>query len=172
MTDLPAMRARSLRSLTAVLGVVAALLPLPAVGLTTREATIVVDLIEALQPELGKFAYSEGIAQDWFEQDTAGNNRIAKAGFTAKSWDRALGETVKGFWATLSDVELEEMFSGLKAGIAALPQLSAAQKEDALRSVDEQIRELLAMRAQGQAFADAVRPLEPRLRRLMRNHRE
>ena len=144
----------------------AVLLPTQASALTLEEATTVVDLIEALEPQLGDFAYDEEVADYWFEEDSYGDGWIARAGFTAETWDRALGETMKGFMAILSDAEVEATFSGLKQGIEALPQLTDAQKAEALAAVDEEIASFRAMRAEGMPFAPIVKPLEDRLRRL------
>jgi acylphosphatase len=151
----------------AAFAVGAAMLPAGAHALTFEEATTVVDLIEVLQDELGSFAYDEEIAADWFEQDADGEGWIARAGFTEESWERALGETIKGFMANMPDAEVEETFNGLKQGIAALPQLTDAQKADALAAVDEEFAAYLSMRAEGQSFAPVVKPLDDRLRRLL-----
>lgn len=139
----------------------------PAAALTVKEATAVVDLIEVLQPSLGDFAYSEEAADEWFQQDAEGDGLIAQAGFTPESWRRALRETMSGFLASLPDAEVDEMLSGLREGIAALPQLDDEQRQEALQAIDEETANFLQIRSEGQAFSDAVKPMQPRLRRLV-----
>ncbi|WP_244466849.1 hypothetical protein [Devosia geojensis] len=150
----------------AALAVGIAMQPAGALALTLKEATTVVDLIEALEPQLGDFAYDDEIAEYWFEEDSYGEGWIAKAGFTAETWNRALGETMRGFMALMPDAEVEATFAGLKQGIEALPQLTEAQKAEALAAIDEEIASFLARRAEGEPFAPIVKPLEDRLRRL------
>jgi hypothetical protein len=93
-----------LRHLAAVIVILAAfILPHTASALTRRDATTVLDVIERLQPTFGRFAYSEEIADDWFERDAEGDRVIAKAGFSGDSWRTALREIYCGYLATLPD---------------------------------------------------------------------
>ncbi len=139
----------------------------PATALTSSEAASVVDLIEALQPQLGPFACDEEIVAEWFERDAEGSRLITTAGFTAESWKAAVGETMRGFLAVVSEAELHGVFGDLKTGIRRLSQLNDVQKEEAIASLDEEFDKMLAMRAEGEPFVDVVRPLEGRLREVV-----
>ena len=149
----------------------ACILPSAAFALTSREATAVVDIIERLQPTFGSFAYDEEIAEQWFERDSDEDRVITKAGFSEASWKTAVRDTVSGFMASLSDAELQGIFSGMKQGIEKLKHLNAAQKKEVLEAVDEQIQVVMAMRKEGQRFVNTVRPLVPRIRALMLDKR-
>ena len=135
----------------------------PATALTSSEAASVVDLIEALQPQLGPFAYDEEIVAEWFERDAEGSRLITTAGFTAESWKAAVGETMRGFLAVVSEAELHGVFGDLKTGIRRLSQLNDVQKEEAIASLDEEFDKMLAMRAEGEPFVDVVRQREGRM---------
>ena len=139
----------------------------PATALTSSEAASVVDLIEALQPQFGPFAYDEEIVAEWFERDAEASGLITAAGFTEESWKSAVGETMRGFLAVVSEAELQGVFEELKTGIRRLGQLNDAQKEEAIASLDEEFEKMLAMRVEGGRFADVVRPLEERLREVV-----
>lgn len=136
----------------------------PATALTSSEAASVVDLIEALQPQFGPFAYDEEIVAEWFERDAEASGLIEAAGFTQDSWRAAVGETMRGFLAVVSEAELQGVFEDLKLGIRRLGQLNDAQKEEAIESLNEEFEKMQAMRVEGGRFADVVRPLEERLR--------
>lgn len=136
----------------------------PATALTSSEAASVVDLIEALQPQFGPFAYDEEIVAEWFERDAEGSRLITAAGFTEESWKVAVGETMRGFLAVVSEPELQGVFDDLKTGIRRLGQLNDTQKEEAIESLNEEFEKMQAMRAEGSRFAEVVRPLEARLR--------
>ena len=92
---------------------------------------------------------------------------ITTAGFTAESWKAAVGETMRGFLAVVSEAELHGVFGELKTGIRRLSQLNDVQKEEAIASLDEEFDKMLAMRAEGEPFVDVVRPLEGRLREVV-----
>lgn len=139
----------------------------PATALTSSEAASVVDLIEALQPQFGPFAYDEEIVAEWFERDAEASGLITAAGFTEESWKAAVGETMRGFLAVVSEAELQGVFEELKTGIRKLGQLNDTQKEEAIESLDEEFEKMLAMRVEGGRFADVVRPLEERLREVV-----
>jgi hypothetical protein len=138
-----------------------------ALALTAHDASVVVGLIEALQPEFGQFAYDEEIAADWYERDAADKGLIGAAGFTAESWATALGETVRGFLATMPVAEFDAIFARLKDAISGMTEMTDAQKTETIAAIDEQIEGLMAWRAEGRAFADTVRPLAPKLRTLI-----
>ncbi|MCZ0732929.1 hypothetical protein [Phreatobacter sp. AB_2022a] len=145
----------------------AALLASPAFALTSAEATKVADLIAALQPSLGKFAYDEEIARSWFEQDSEDRGLIRAAGFTAESWEKAVGETFRGLMALTPQSEIDALRRRLDAARTGFPQLSAAQRAELLQSFEEEFARTLKLRAEGAAFADIVRPIAPRLNALI-----
>lgn len=138
-----------------------------AMALTSRDASAVVGLIAALQPEYGQFAYDKEIAADWYERDAADKGLIAAAGFTAESWEVALGETVRGFLATIPIAELDPIFGRMKKAISDMEELSDTQKGETISAIDEQIDGLMILRAEGRPFVDIVRPLTPRIRGLI-----
>jgi len=158
----------TMRRMAGALALVFATLQSPrALALTPHDASAVVGLIAALQPEFGQFAYDEEIAADWFQRDAAEKGLIAAAGFTAESWEVALGETMRGFLATMPMAELDAIFARLKDAISGMKEMTDAQKDETIAAVDEQIAGLMALRAEGAAFADTVRPLAPKLRSLV-----
>lgn len=139
----------------------------PALALTSAEATKVADLIAALQPSLGAFAYDDDIARTWFERDAEDRGLIRAAGFTAESWEKAVGETFRGLLALTPQSEIDALRRKLDAARTALPQLSPAQRAELLQSFEEEFARTLKLRAEGAAFADIVRPLAPRLNTLI-----
>ncbi|ADV09970.1 hypothetical protein [Mesorhizobium ciceri] len=139
----------------------------PALALTARDASAVVGLIEALQPEFGQFAYDEEIAADWYERDAADKGLIGSAGFTADSWKVALGETMRGFLATMPVAELDAIFAKLRNAISGMRELTEAQKTETIDAIDEEVEDLMILRTEGDPFADVVRPLTPKIRSLI-----
>lgn len=146
-----------------------ALLAPPALALTSAEATKVADLIAALQPSLGKFAYDDDIARTWFERDAEDGGLIRAAGFTAQSWEKAVGETFRGLMALTPQSEIDELRRKLDAARTGFPQLSAAQRAELLQSFEEEFQRTLALRAEGAAFADIVRPIAARLNTILQS---
>lgn len=161
------LRRRSGRLLAALFWAGATAVSSPAAALTPDEAEKVTDLLVALTPTLGRFAYDEEIARDWFAQDAEEGRVIQEAGFTAESWSRAVRETVQGFIASMGEDELAALHQDLCGGIRTLRQLGGSRAVEALKAIDEEYGRLLARRAEGAAFADAVRPIAPRLRALL-----
>lgn len=139
----------------------------PAVALTRDEATKVADLLAALQPAFGSFAYDEEIVGDWFERDAAERGLIAAAGFTAESWKIAVADTFRGLAALAPQSEIEAIRAKLDAGADGLVALNAAQKAEALRALRTELARMLAFRAEGARFAEIVRPLAPRLKAIL-----
>lgn len=158
---------RAKRLVLAAAFCLAALLASPALALTSAEATKVADLIAALQPSLGKFAYDEEIARSWFEQDSEDRGLIRAAGFTAETWEKAVGETFRGLMALTPQSEIDALRRRLDAARTGFPQLSAAQRAELLQSFEEEFARTLRLRAEGAAFADIVRPIAPRLNALV-----
>lgn len=166
---LEGLRRQTGRFLAAVFYAGAASIGSPAAALTRDEAARVTDLLVALEPTLGRFAYGDDVARDWFAQDAEEGRVIQEAGFTAESWSRAVRETVQGFIASMSVDELDALHEDLRGGIKTLRELSESQTAAALKAVDEEYERLLVLRASGGAFAEAVRPIAPRIRALLLN---
>ena len=139
----------------------------PAYALTKQEAVVVVKLVQALEPEFGKLAYDETAADDWFEADAQSDRRISRAGFNQESWKAALGATVTGYIAALPEPEFRARLATLRAHAEERGSLTAEQRRAMLEFVDEGIRRLETMRLEGEPYAEIVRPLAPRLRKLM-----
>lgn len=144
----------------------------PAEALTSEEVAKVADLIAALQPTLGEFAYDEEIARDWFQMDAEDDRVIQEAGFTAESWEVAVGDTFRGLIALLPQSEIDALRAKLDGGLEGLPQLSEEQKAEAMQELEDQFARMLAMRAEGAAFVDAVRPVEQRLNTILQSASE
>ena len=145
----------------------AMLTPVPALALTSGEVAKVVDLIAALQPSLGPFAYDEEIARDWFEQDAEGGGLIRAAGFTAESWETAVGETFRGLIALEPQGNIDALRAKLDLGMDSFTQLDDAQKAELQQELEAEFTQMLALRAEGAAYADIVRPIAPRLNALI-----
>lgn len=135
-----------------------------ALALSESEASRVVGLLEALQPELGDFAYDAGIAADWFEQDAENQGLIEAAGFTENSWKTAVDETFCGFLATVPEAEILQPFADARRRAQETKSLTPSQRQAALQMADEQQTRVLKWRAEGKAFAQAVRPVASRMR--------
>lgn len=139
----------------------------PARALTRQEAIVVVKLVQALSPEFGRLAYDEQVADDWFEADAESEGRIVRAGFTRETWRVALGATVTGYIASLPEAEFRARLAAIRERAATRGTLDDAQRRAMLALVDEVTARLEAMRREGFAHVEIVRPLAPRLRVLM-----
>lgn len=153
------------RRATAIATLIAgmALAMTPAAALTTEDATKVADIIAALQPSLGLFAYDEEIAAAWFEADAEGEGVIAAAGFDAQSWSVAVDETFRGLMALMPQQQVDDLRALLELGKNNLGDMSEAQKAQLIADLEAEFAAFLALRAEGVAFADAVRPIQHRL---------
>lgn len=136
-----------------------------ALALTNQEAASVVGLIEKLKTEFGDFAYDDDEADEWFEQDAAGQKLIIKAGFNQKSWKTAVDETMKGFFATIPEAEIKTIFDGARQRAQGATELKAEQKKALLELVEEQQKVILALREGGKPFVGVVAPFAPRIRK-------
>lgn len=141
-------------------------LVLPARALTVEEAGKVVQLLVELEPELGRLAYDEEEADQWFDDDAGLEGRIAKAGFDRESWKQALGATFRGYLATIAAEHFEATFSGLTEKVDA-SDLNADQKTEMRSFVETKIAETRALRAEGARYVDAVQPYAARLNELL-----
>jgi len=141
-------------------------LVLPARALTLEEASKVVQLLGELEPELGRLAYDEEAADQWFDDDAGLEGRIAKAGFTRESWKEALGATFRGYLATITAERFETTFSGLTEKVDA-SDLNAEQKAEMRSFVEEKIAETRALRVEGEQYFDVVQPYAVKLNELL-----
>ncbi|CAN7209803.1 hypothetical protein [Aminobacter sp. LjRoot7] len=146
-------------------------LVLPAWALTLEEAGKVVQLLGELEPELGRLAYDEEEADQWFDDDAGLEGRITKAGFTRESWKEALGATFRGYLATIAAERFEATFSGLTEKVDA-SDLNAEQKAEMRSFVEEKIAETRALRAEGEQYFDVVQPYAVRLNELLGDEEE
>jgi hypothetical protein len=155
------------RSALLALAIVTGLVvPLPAPALSASEAARVVQLLETLQQEFGDFAYDDEVADDWFEQDADSQGLIKAAGFTRQSWKKALDETWRGFLATIPEAEIRKSLADARRRAQQARSLTPEQQQAVLQLADENEKEIFRLRAEGEAFAAAVRPLAQRLRAL------
>ncbi len=136
-----------------------------ALALTSRDAATVVDLIEKLKTEFGDFAYDDDVADDWFEKDASSQKLITKAGFNQKSWKTAVDETMKGFFATIPEAEIKGILDGALQRTESATNLKAEQKKALLELVEEQRKEIFALREGGKPFVGVVTPFAPRIRK-------
>ncbi|WP_213286494.1 hypothetical protein [Bradyrhizobium sp. sGM-13] len=137
-----------------------------ALALTSREAATVVDLIEKLKTEFGDFAYDDDEADEWFEKDAASQKLITKSGFNQKNWKTAVDETMKGFFATIPEAEIKTVLDGARQRTESATGLNAEQKKALLELIEEQRKEILALREGGKPFVGVVAPFEQRIRKL------
>lgn len=154
------------RVLVITLGLAGFVMPATARALSEQEAAKVVQLLEALQGELGDFAYDDELAGDWFEQDAESQGLIPAAGFTEESWKKALGDTFRGFLANVPEAEILQSFADSRHRLAETRSLTATQKQAALQLADEKQKQVLQLRAEGQMFAKAAQPVSNRMRAL------
>lgn len=138
-----------------------------ALAFSSREAGLVVNVLDELAASRGESVYYDAeAADDWFDYDSEDGNLITAAGFTKPSWRDAYDKTLKGMIALVPRKELEEMSSGLAASVASLTQLSDAQRAEVLADMREASDDLTALAEEGRAYADAVAPYAARLREL------
>lgn len=63
--------------------------------------------------------------------------------------------------------ELDAIFVKLRNAISGMRELTDAQKTETIAAIDEEVEGLMALRAEGDPFADVVRPLTPKIRSLI-----
>lgn len=139
---------------------------LPARALTMDEVGKVVQLLGELEPDLGRLAYDEEEADQWFDDDADMNGHIAKAGFTRESWKHALDATFRGYLATIPNDRLEAAFSGLTEKLDA-SDLNDEQKAEMRSFVKTKIAETRKLRAEGLQYVDVVQPYGAKLNELL-----
>lgn len=139
---------------------------LPARALTMADVGKVVQLLGELEPELGRLAYDEEEADQWFDDDAGLEGRIAKAGFSRESWKEALDATFRGYLATIPTDRLEAAFSGLTERLDA-SDLNDEQKVEMRSFVETKIAETRKLRAEGLQYVDVVQPYATKLGELL-----
>lgn len=127
------------------------------------EVERVVSVMEQLAEDLGGLAYDGEATTDWFEQDGLGERRIEAAGFDLASWKEAADPTIKAFYATLSETEIEAAFGAIP-NFEDREDLTASQKQAIREAVAEQRALIKAWRAEGAANAALVQPFSTRVR--------
>ncbi|XIA63116.1 hypothetical protein ACFIOY_28115 [Bradyrhizobium sp. TZ2] len=90
---------------------------------------------------------------------------ITKAGFNQKSWKTAVDETMKGSFATIPEAEIETVLDGARQRAESAKDLKAEQKKALLELIEEQTKEILALREGGKPFVAVVAPFAPRIRK-------
>lgn len=148
--------ARVLRAAIAGIGLALGL-TFPADSLTVDEAEKVTALLVELSPDLGPFAYDEEEANRWFDEDAAAEGKIAAAGFNRESWKIALGETFRGYLATIPDDMFAEKLVGPIKMLENAPDIRDDQKAEIRAWAEEQIAETQLLRAEGDAYVEVVR---------------
>lgn len=132
----------------------------------TADVEKVVGVLEQLGADLGKLAYDDEAAAAWFEEDGYGAERIPAAGFTAQSWGEHADRTMKGFFATFTQADMDGLFARFAA---------VENRTDIPEDRKAAIREILAdgkaalarWQAEGAADAETVRPYATRIRALL-----
>ncbi|MEO3997732.1 hypothetical protein [Mesorhizobium sp. CAU 1732] len=139
----------------------------PAFALDRQKAEAVVAVLEELSPARGEAVYyDDEAAADWFEFDQEGDGRIVAAGFTQESWETSYEHTMKGFMATIPEIEFRSAYDGFEVKIGAIPGLTDAQKREAMTEWQAQIDRATGYRSEGALYVHAVRDLAERLRAL------
>lgn len=138
-----------------------------AAALDAKSAEAVVGIIERLNEDFGPVAFDEEEADRWFESDADKQGLIGKAGFDQERWKTAFDETIAGYLATLPDDQILAGFEALRQRVGKSSAVNAEQRQYLLAEIDNQAVQLGRIRAQGAAHAAIVRPLAPRLAKLV-----
>ncbi|UXN71852.1 hypothetical protein N8A98_12025 [Devosia neptuniae] len=138
----------------------------PGWALDQREAEIVVGIMEQVAAISGEPIYYGG-GGEVFDYDTQNGELIPAAGFDHDSWITAHDAVLTGFMASMPEPEFNAIFAGPLAQLDASTSLSAEQKAAIRADLEPEIAAARAARESGQANADAVRPLLPRLQVLV-----
>ena len=72
---------------------------------------------------------------------------------------------MKGFFATVPEAEIKSIFDGVRRGAESSKDLNPEQKKALREMIEEQTREIMALREGGKPFAAVVAPLAPRIRK-------
>lgn len=140
--------------------------PASAATLTPAEVKLVVETMRELQIDLGDLAYDDEAAADWFEEDAAGAGHITAAGFDAQSWRAALDRTMHGFYALMSDAEIDAVFEGAQ-GFETRDGFSEVQKQAMRELVADMRVRIDRWRREGAGDAAVVRPHAEEIRKIL-----
>lgn len=135
-------------------------------ALDRQEAEIVVGIMEQVAAISGEPIYHGG-GGELFDYDTQNGELIFAAGFDYDSWIAAHDAVLTGFMATIPEPEFNAIFAEPLAQLDASTSLTAEQKAAIRADLEPEIAAARAARQSGQAYADAVRPLLPRLQVLV-----
>lgn len=139
----------------------------PALAFSSREAGLVVEVLEELAGARGESVYyDEEAADDWYEFDSEESGLIPAAGFSRPSWREAYERTLKGLIALVPEDEFEEISRGLTEKIGRIDGLSDSQRAEIVAEMKQAAERLAGVRAEGAAYAEAVKPYEQRMRDL------
>lgn len=154
----------TMRNVVKVLLAVIALLTFggPGRSLEVHDIDRVVGLLEQLSGDLGKLSYDGEAAEIWFEEDAMGAGRIEAAGYDLDSWKAALDATMKGYFAGMSQAQIDGAFARVP-DFTGRTDMTDEQKA-VLSSMMEEHRAMIdRWRAEGAADAARVRPYTARI---------
>ena len=149
------------------LALVVAMAGTQARALDRQQAETVVALLEQLNDDIGPVAYDEEEGDRWFESDAEDRGLIPAAGFDQPGWKRAFDGTISGYLAALPEADFIAAFDRIMQRAAQSASLSTEQRQAMMAMIDEQATVVGRWRAEGRAHAAIIRPLLPRLQRLI-----
>lgn len=115
-------------------------------------------LLKQLSADLGPFTYDEEEADRIFEEDEAHNGRIEAAGLSRDQWRAGVDAAFRGYLATIPAAVISARLNEVLEKLDRLSGLSDEQKAEIRDVTREKIAEINLLRAEGEAYADAVRP--------------
>lgn len=140
-----------------------------ALALGESEVAVVAELLEELSPERGEaIYYDEQAADDWYEYDQENGGLIEAAGFGQDDWRDSYNKVLKGLIALIPASEFDAVHAGVKERVDALQGISDEDKQQLMDEMMERKAMMQALRSEGAAYVDAVRPFSRRLRALGR----
>ena len=138
-----------------------------ALAFGSGDVAVAVDLLERLSPARGESVYyDEEAAADWYEFDQEESALIPTAGFSPESWRDTYDKTLKGLIALIPQAEYEAIHAGIDEKVASIPGLTDEQKREMVADWREHVARFDALRGEGAAYAETVRPFATRLRLL------
>jgi DnaJ-domain-containing protein 1 len=137
-----------------------------ALALTAWEAEQVVSILERLKDDDVQIAYDSEAADDLFEQDAEEKKLITAAGFSQAAWKQALDDTMKGFFATLPEADVNAMFADMAKRLDATTDMTDEQKKAMREWWSEQRQQIATLRTEGKPFAETIAPLSARLKKV------
>lgn len=138
-----------------------------ALAFGSGDVAIVADILGELSPSRGEAVYYDGeAAYDWYEFDQEEDGLIPAAGFSRESWREAYDKTLKGLIALIPPAEFDAIHKGLGQRVNALQGLTPEARQEMIDEMRKLVDGLRALRVEGQAYAEQVRPFAGRLREL------